>query len=88
MFVLMMLAILISSAVFRLLNPRWFWVFGLMSLSLIYWTTTEAYAANWGVEKMGNASGESCRQDSTQAQTTFFGAYTRSHMSGGLMGGK
>ena len=88
MFVLIMLVILISSAVFRFLNPRWFWVFGLMSLFLIHWTTTKAYAANWGVEKLSNASGESIRQDSTQARTTFFGAYTRSHMGGGLMGGK
>ena len=88
MFVLMMLAILISSAVFRLLNPRLFWVFGLLALLLIHWTTTRAYAANWGVEKIGDTSGESIRQDSTQARTTFFGAYTRSHMGGGLMGGK
>ena len=88
MFVFVMLAVLISSALIRLINPRWFWVFGLIGLFLIHWTTTKAYAANWGVETIGNTSGESIRQDSTQVRGTFFGAYTRSHMGGGLMGGK
>ena len=88
MFVLIMLAILISSAVFRFMNPRLFLVFGLLGLFLIHWSTKRAYAANWGVEEIGSTSGESIRQDSTQTRTTFFGAYTRSHMGGGLMGGK
>ena len=88
MFVFTMLSILISSVVFRLVNARLFWVFGVFSLFLIHWTTTKAYAANWGVGKVESASGESIRQDSTQTRTTFFGAYTRSHMGGGLVGGK
>lgn len=88
MFVFTMLLILISSVVFRFVNAKWFWVFGVCALFLIHWTTTKAYAANWGVGKVENASGESIRQDSTQTRTTFFGAYTRSHMGGGLMGGK
>ncbi len=88
MFVFVMLAVLISSALIRLINPRWFWVFGLIGLFLIHWTTTKAYAANWGAETIGDAAGETIRQDSTQARGTFFGVYTRSHMGGGLMGGK
>lgn len=88
MFIAIMLAILVSSLIFRFINARWFWVFGVFALFLIHWTTTRAYASNWGVENIENGSGESIRQDSTQTRSTFFGAYTRSHMGGGLMGGK
>ena len=88
MFIAIMLAILVSSAIVRFVSPRWFWVFGLCALYLIHWSTTRAYASHWGVENIGNKTGESIRQDSTHSQRTFFGAYTRSHMGGGLMGGK
>ena len=90
MFSVIMLAILISSVTYRFINPSKFWLVGTLALVLIYWTTIWAYAGKWGVENIENASGESIRQDSTQTRTrtTFFGAYTRSHMGGGLMGGK
>ena len=88
MFIAIMLAILISSVIYRFVNPSKFWLVGTIALFLIYWTTITAYAGHWGVENIENASGESIRQDSTQTRTTFFGAYTRSHMGGGLMGGK
>jgi hypothetical protein len=61
----------------------------MMALLLIHWLTNRAYAKHLGVDYVDNTPSESIRQDSTnQTRTTFFGAYTRSHMGGGLMGGK
>lgn len=88
MFFAIMLGILISSVIYRFVNPSKFWLVGTLALFLIYWTTISAYAGHWGVENIEDAAGESIRQDSTQSRTTFFGAYTRNHMGGGLMGGK
>ena len=88
MFVGIMLCIACVCGVLRYASPRNFIFVGLTGLFLIYWTTTRAYSNHWGVEHIDNAAGESIRQDSTQPRTTFFGAYTRSHMGGGLMGGK
>lgn len=90
MFIGLMLCIVCVCGFFRYSNPRYFLYVGLLGLFTVYWTTNKAYSDHWGVDDIDTSAGESIRQDSTQTRTTFFGAYTRSrsHMGGGLMGGK
>ena len=90
MFIGLMLCTLCICGFVRYFNPRGFLYIGLLGLFFTYWTTNKAYSNHWGVDDIDTSTGESIRQDSTQTRTTFFGAYTRSrsHMGGGLMGGK
>lgn len=90
-FVLIMFAVLVSAFLQRFRRPRQFWWIGLLSIFFSAWLSFYASAHNWGVEKPMK-QGESIRQDSTQStyrRGSYFGYYSsRSHMGGGLMGGK
>ena len=90
MFVGILICIVCLCGLYRFANPRRFVFAGLLGLFFVHWTTNQAYSNHWGVERIDKSNSESIRQDSTQPRTTFFGVYTRSrsHMGGGLMGGK
>ncbi len=87
-FVLVMLVVLATISLQRMRRPGQFWWMGLLGILFTAWFSFYATTNHWGVEEPMK-QGESIRQDSTQRRTSYFGYYSsRSHMGGGLMGGK
>ena len=72
----------------RFMFARYYFWFGTFAFALICWSSMRATTQSFGVERVGIQT-DSIRQDSAQTRTTFFGYHaSRSHIGGGLMGGK
>jgi len=88
LFVLCLCAFMLFAVFVRFVLARYYFWFGACAFALIFWVSMRATTKYVGVERVGTQT-DSIRQDSTQTRTTFFGYYaSRSHMGGGLMGGK
>ena len=87
-FVLCLCVFILVAVYVRFAFPRYYFWFGAFAFALIFWLSMRATTRYMGVERVGTET-DSIRQDSTQTRSTFFGYYaSRSHMGGGLMGGK
>ena len=87
-FVLFLCVFMLVAVYVRLALARYYFWFGSFALALIFWLSMRATTQYLGVERVGTET-DSIRQDSTQTRSTFFGYHaSRSHMGGGLMGGK
>jgi hypothetical protein len=86
--VLCLCVFVLLAAFVRFTLARYYFWFGALAFAFIFWMSMRATTRYLGVERVATQA-DSIRQDSTQTRTTFFGYYaSRSHMGGGLMGGK
>jgi hypothetical protein len=87
-FVLCLCAYMFVAVFVRFSFARYYFWFAAFAFALLFWVSMRATTRYLGVERVETQT-ESIRQDSTQTRSTFFGYYaSRSHMGGGLMGGK